>query len=95
MSSTFNNFFAQAMIPCSSDVQAEIQGLAATNIDGATVRGGTLIGGTSGLQLASMGGPQAVCAALPLFAAGNQRYSQMGWTASRNINPLRVSLPLL
>lgn len=84
-----------ASIPCADNFSAEAAGMCATNIDGVCIRGGVAVAGASGYGLASLGMPATTCVAFPLFAAGNQRYSGMGWDVTSNLNPLRVSRPIM
>lgn len=93
--SSFNNFFAMAGVPCSTEPSMEAAGMCLTNIDGQCIRGGTRVAGTSGYALASLGFPGGRCDSFPMFAAGNQRYTPTGWDATSNANPLRLSRPLL
>ena len=90
-----NNFQAMAMVPCTTHPTEEVSGTCLTNIDGTCIKGGTKVAGTTGFSVASMGTPSHQCAAFGLFAAGNQRYTHMGWDVTDNANPLRVSRPLL
>jgi len=79
---SFNNFVSMSMIPSGEDLSLAAQGSCQTNVDGQCIRGGTKQAGVSAYALASLGAPNATCASLGLFAAGNQPYTVDGWTSS-------------
>ena len=108
MSSTANNFYAMSLVPCSDSAAAEVAGQCTTNVDGQCIRGGMKVpavaGGASAgiggfistMALPSLGFPAGACVGLPIFAAGNQKYTAIGWATSvSNVNPLRVAQPIL
>lgn len=95
MSASANNFFKMAMIPCSNNPSLEVQGLCSTNVDGKCIAGGTRVSSSGGYGLASLGFPSKECLSFPLFAASNQAYTANGWRTTNNINPLRLSRPIL
>jgi hypothetical protein len=95
MSATLSNFLQLSSIPCASASAQEAAGQCMTNVDGVCIRGGTKVAGTSGYELASMGYPQATCAAAGLFVANNQRYTVSGWGVSTNANTLKLARPWL
>jgi len=109
MSSTANNFYAMSMIPCTDTPASEITGHCTVNVDGQCIRGGSkgpaLTGASMGeggsgfvttMALPSLGFPGGVCYGMPIFAAGNQKYTALGWgTSATNVNPLRTSVPIL
>lgn len=95
MSSSYNNFYAMAMIPCTTAVEAATAGHCQTNIDGECIYGGTKVAGASGYELASLGFPSAKCYSFPLFAGSNKPYTQFGWGVETNSRPLRMSRPIL
>ena len=101
MSSTFpgsasaSNFLATAGIPPTLQASASEAGMCATNVDGACIRGGVKVAGSSGYALASLGGPTAHCTALGMFAGGNKPYALWGWEARPNLNMLRDSTQMI
>lgn len=85
------NFLQMASIPCAGNPSREATGQCLTNVDGRCIAGGTLVAGSSGYELASMGFPTNVCAAAGLFAAGNQKYTVNGWAVGTNANPFKMN----
>lgn len=94
-SSCVNNFAAMASIAPTLDASGAASGTCSTNVDGACIRGGVSVGGSAGYSLSSMGFPSTQCNAFPMFAAGNKRYTQMGWEATSNVTPLRLAHPMV
>jgi len=94
-SSTGTNFYASAMIPCTTEPSAEMQGMCLVNVDGACIRGGQRVAGNTGYTLAGLGYPGGQCYALGMFAGSNKRYTQFGWDVSGNANVLKLTRPVL
>jgi hypothetical protein len=100
------NFYAMAKIPISTQESIHKypcvnEGTCMINIDGNPISGGTLITGTSGYELSSMGFKgtsslqQKNCAAFPLFFSTNARYMPGGDIVANNLKPLYAMYPKL
>ena len=92
-SNTLNDFMSMTSLAPAQDHSQAMTGKCLTNINGDCIKGGTLIGGGSGYQLASLGFPSTVCASAGLFARGNMKYTQMGWDVANNAIPLKMAGP--
>jgi hypothetical protein len=85
------SFREQAALPPMENMQAYANGTAMNNVDGKSVRGGRICGGTAGYQLASMGAPGGQCAAFPLYGSQNSPYELYGWKLVTNWHVLKTN----
>lgn len=90
MSASLTNFLATAGLPCAGLAQnkaAAQAGQCLMNVDGSCIYGGTKVAGVQGLNLASLGNPNATCATAGLFVSNQIKYSLDGWQVAKTALP--------